>query len=68
MSGHDKARFAIGASAVLGLFVMALAFGLGKVEESTSFGLIPVLTFLGIVIGRFAEWAYRQSKEDGQDK
>jgi hypothetical protein len=58
VSGHDKARYAIGAITVLGLVLMAFAFGLGKVEEQTSFGLIPVLSFLGVVVTRFAEWCY----------
>jgi hypothetical protein len=58
MCGSDKARYLIGSVAVLALVVMAFAFGLGKGEEQTSFGLIQVLSFLGVVVGRFAEWAY----------
>lgn len=54
----DKWRFGIGGMAVFGLIAMGFAFGLGRVEEQTSFGLIPVLSFLGMVVGRFAEWAY----------
>jgi hypothetical protein len=64
VSGHDKARYAIGAITVLGLVLMAFAFGLGKVEEQTSFGLIPVLSFLGVVVTRFAEWCYHTWKTE----
>jgi hypothetical protein len=40
MCGSNKARYLIGSVAVLALVVMAFAFGLGKGEEQTSFGLI----------------------------
>lgn len=31
--------------------IMALVFGIGKIEEKTSFGLQPTLQLLGVVVG-----------------
>lgn len=63
MTTADRYRFIVGGLAVFGLIAMGFTFGLGKVEEQTSFGLVPVLSFLGVVVGRFAEWAYYRSGE-----
>lgn len=61
MTPTDRWRFIVGGIAVFGLVVMGFAFGLGKVTEAESFGLVPVLSFLGMFIGRFAEWAYHRA-------
>lgn len=61
MTTADRWRFIVGGIAVLGLLLMGFAFGLGKVTESESFGLVPVLSFLGLFVGRFGEWMYHRS-------
>jgi hypothetical protein len=67
MYSDNKWRFVIGFLTVAGLMMMALAFALGKVEEATSYGLIPVLSFLGIVVTRFAEWCYDTKRRQDND-
>lgn len=42
---------------------LALAIAVGKVEEKTSYGLIPLLTTLSTLAGGFAQWAF-----GGKDK
>jgi hypothetical protein len=64
MPTADKFRFLIGGLAVLGVILMSFAFALGRVEEHTSFGLIPVLSFLGMIVGDFAKWMYHTERKD----
>jgi hypothetical protein len=54
---------------VLLLIVAALAAvtALGKVEEATSHGLMPILTTLATLGGGFAQWAF-STPRDRSDK
>lgn len=37
---------------------LAIAFGVGHVEEKTSYGLMPIVTALSTLAGAFAGWAF----------
>lgn len=39
---------------------LAAFFGVGHVEEKTSFGLMPVITTLSTLAGLFGGWAFRE--------
>ena len=60
----DRYRFILGSLIVASLMILAIAIALGKVEEKTSYGLVPVVTILAKVALDFSEWAFRKSKED----
>ena len=60
----DKYRFILGSLIVGSLLVLAIAIALGKVEEKTSYGLVPVMTVIAKVALDFSEWAFR----GGSDK
>jgi len=59
----DRYRFILGSVIVLALLLLAIAIALGKVEEKTSYGLVPVVTILAKVALDFSEWAFRSSKD-----
>ena len=46
---------------------LAAIIALGKVEQSTSFGLSYVLGALSVMAGGFAQWAFGSSKSDTED-
>jgi hypothetical protein len=54
----DHTRMAFGFMILGILGMLALFFGLGKVEEKTSYGLIPIITALVTIAGAFAQWAF----------
>lgn len=64
----ERYRFILGATIVGALLLLAIAIALGKVEEKTSYGLVPVVTILAKVALDFSEWAFRNRKEDKDDK
>jgi len=47
-----------GFSLLLILAGLALAIALGRVEEKTSYGLMPLLSALSVLAGMFAQWAF----------
>jgi hypothetical protein len=47
---------------VILLFGLAFAIALGKVEETSSFGLHDLLETLKILTAAFAGWAFAQQK------
>jgi hypothetical protein len=57
----NRYRFILGAIIMLGLMALAVAVAMGKVEEHSSYGLIPILGILGKVALDFSEWCFRQS-------
>jgi len=59
-------RMVFGFSLLLILALLALAIALGKVEEKTSYGLMPLLTALATLAGGFAQWAF--SNKDKKDE
>jgi hypothetical protein len=63
----ERYRFILGATIVGALLLLAIAIALGRVEEKTSYGLVPVVTILAKVALDFSEWAFRNRKEDGKE-
>jgi hypothetical protein len=49
---------------LLSLVALAVAFGLGKVEEKTSYGLMPIITTLSTLAGLFGGWAFRETNDN----
>ncbi len=60
----DRYRFILGALIVGGLMVLAIFVALGKVEEKTSYGLVPIVTILAKVALDFSDWAFRGERRD----
>jgi hypothetical protein len=54
--------FGLGILLILG--VLATVFGVGHVEEKTSYGLMPIITTLSTLAGAFAQWAFGQWREE----
>ena len=63
----ERYRFILGATIVGALLLLAIAIALGRVEEKTSYGLVPVVTILAKVALDFSEWAFRTRKEDEKE-
>jgi hypothetical protein len=63
----ERYRFILGATNVGALLLLAIAIALGRVEEKTSYGLVPVVTILAKVALDFSEWAFRNRKEDEKE-
>ncbi len=59
----DRYRFILGSLIVASLMVLAIAIALGKVEEKTSYGLVPVVTILAKVALDFSDWCFRRGPE-----
>jgi len=55
----DRYKFLVGYTVVLGLLLLGVAVALGKVEEKTSYGLVPILGIVGKIALDFSEWAFR---------
>lgn len=64
MNKFDLFRLIFGYLLLFILAVLAAAIALGKVEESTSYGLMPLVTSLSTLAGAFAGWAFgRETRE-----
>lgn len=63
-SQRDTLRMVFGFSLLVILAALATAIALGKVEEKTSYGLIPLLTTLSILSGAFAQWAFSATTDE----
>lgn len=63
----DTLRMIFGFLILAILAGLALAIALGRVEEATSYGLMPLLTALATLSGGFAQWAF-SSKSDDEKK
>lgn len=61
---RDTLRMVFGFSLLVILAGLALAIALGKVEEKTSYGLMPLLTALATLAGGFANYAFTNQKND----
>ena len=64
----DRGRFVLGAIIIVGLLLLAVFVALGRVEEKTSYGLVPIMTILAKVALDFSEWAFRKQSSDKGDK
>ena len=51
-------KVVLGYLLVLAVSCLALAIGLGKVEEKTSFGLQYILGALSVLVGGFSQWCF----------
>lgn len=56
-----------GFSLLVILALLALAIAMGKVEEKTSYGLMPLLTALATLAGGFAQWAFSSGKDKSDE-
>jgi hypothetical protein len=54
----DRLRMAYGFMILTVLSVLATVVALGKVEQQTSYGLMPIITSLATLAGAFAQWAF----------
>lgn len=61
---NDTLRMVFGFSLLVIMACLALAIALGRVEEKTSYGLMPLLTALSTLAGGFAQWAFSSGKKD----
>ena len=53
-------KITLGASIILALVILAALIAMGKVQEASSFGLTPILGFLGKFSVDFTGWAFQQ--------
>jgi hypothetical protein len=64
----DQLKMIFGMMLLISLVGLAAAFGIGHVEERTSYGLMPIVTTLATLAGLFGGWAFnrdpRQKEED----
>ena len=61
-----RLKMAFGFVLLLVLSLLALVLAVGKVEESTSHGLMPIVTALATLAGGFAQWAFRADAKDDE--
>ncbi len=61
---RDTLRMIFGFSLLLILAGLALAIAVGKVEEKTSYGLMPLLVAIAGLSGQFAQWAFGGKDKD----
>ncbi len=63
----DVQRMVFGFILLMILAGLAAVIALGKIEEKTSYGLMPLLTTLSTLAGGFAQWAFSHPDKP-QDK
>jgi len=68
MTTLDKWKLIFGFSVLITLGGMGFAFGIGRVEEKSSYGLAPIIAILGTMAGGFSSWAFTRQDKDKQDK
>jgi hypothetical protein len=61
----DTLRMTFGFCLLIIVAFLATCIALRKVEEQSSYGLIPTLTILGTLAGNFTQWAF-QHRDDKQ--
>jgi hypothetical protein len=64
MDPTDRLKMIFGFVLLIGLLLLAGIFAMGKIEENTSFGLMPVVTTLSTLAGLFGGWAFREKRPD----
>jgi hypothetical protein len=60
----DKLKMIYGLILLVSLVVLAGTFGFGRIEEKTSYGLMPIITTLSTLAGLFGGWAFREKRPD----
>ena len=68
MNNTEKLKMLYGFLLLLMMGGLALAFGIGHVEEKTSYGLMPIVTALSTLAGGFTTWAFSHHVRDSQEK
>jgi len=63
MNPVDRLKMIFGLVLLVSLVGLAVAFGLGKIEEKTSYGLMPIITTLSTLAGLFGGWAFRETND-----
>jgi hypothetical protein len=64
MNPVDRLKMIFGLVLLVSLVGLAVAFGLGKIEEKTSYGLMPIITTLSTLAGLFGGWAFRETNDN----
>ena len=60
---NDRLKIFFGFGLLVILSALAFVVALGKVEQSTSYGLAPILTALATLAGAFSNWAFGHQRE-----
>lgn len=60
----NKWRMVYGFALLAILAVLATVFALGKVEQQSSYGLMPIVTSLATLAGGFTQWAFQDDRSD----
>jgi hypothetical protein len=60
----DRYKMIFGLVLLVSLVGLAAAFGMGRIEEKTSYGLMPIITTLSTLAGLFGGWAFRGKHDD----
>lgn len=63
----DRLKMLYGFLLLLLLAILAVVIALGKVEQQTSYGLLPIITALATLSGAFGNWAFKDSDKDKKD-
>lgn len=63
----DTLRMIFGYSLLIIVACVTVCVALGRVEEKTSYGLMPLLTMLSALAGAFANYAFSRKKEDDDE-
>ena len=64
--GTDHLKILYGFMLLVMLASLAVVIALGKVEQSTSYGLLPIITALATLSGAFAQWAFGSGNQGNQ--
>lgn len=59
----EEQRMLYGLFLLLVLAELASRIAFGKVEQQTSYGLMPIITSLATLAGAFAQWAFGPPRE-----
>lgn len=63
----ERLKIIFGFALVFLLTILAAILGLGKVEQSTSFGLQDILGGLLVLSGSYGNWAFNSGRGDKKD-
>lgn len=59
----NRLKMLYGFLLLLLLAVLAVVIALGRVEQQTSYGLLPIITALATLSGAFGNWAFKDHDE-----
>lgn len=66
MDPIDRLKMIFGMALLISLVSLATMLALGKIEEKTSYGLMPIITTLSTLAGLFGGWAFREKRPGDQ--